>query len=328
MIPYKMYAIYYKAGKIKHMNTWLHHLHFDPTNSLLSSDSEAIVAYTKQDLLGEDISLTELWQLSEPQKILQLQMPDGSWKSGLYETFRNLGVLIEMYGFKNDHPAIARAAGYVFSTQSKEGDFRGVYGNQYSPNYSAAIAELLIKAGYADDTHIKKHFEWLLATRQKDGGWALPFRTKGHGINVINDCKDTIQPDLAKPYSYMVTGVVLRAFAAHPEYKKSKEAHEAGKLLASSIFQRDNYPDRAAPEFWLRFSFPFDYTHLVSALDSLSLIGFPPDAPQIKKALDWLVDNQEKTGTWDFRIVRGANKDNIRLWLTLATCRIFKRFYE
>ncbi len=305
---------------------WLHHLRYNPIDTLLDS-CEAISAYTRRDLLEEDISLTKLQQLNEPQKILRQQLPDGSWKSSLYETFRCLGVLIEMYGFDKDHPAITRAADYVFSTQSTQGDFRGVYANQYSPNYSAAIAELLIKAGYADDSHIEKNFQWLLSIRQEDGGWALPFRTRGHGITVITDHQSIMQPDASKPYSYMVTGVVLRAFAAHPKYRKVEEAHEAGKLLASSIFQRDNYPDRASPEFWLRFSFPFDYTHLVSVLDTLSLLKFSPNEPRIQEALDWFIKSQEKAGTWNFRIVRGTNRDVVKLWLTLATCRAFKRFY-
>ena len=62
------------------------------------------------------------------------------------ETFRNLGILVEKYGFDRRHPAIQAAAEYLFSKQTTEGDLRGIYGNQYSPNYSAAMMELLIKA--------------------------------------------------------------------------------------------------------------------------------------------------------------------------------------
>jgi len=308
---------------------------------LLKCDNEAIVAFVRRDLLNEAVSAEDLWRLAEPQRILRKQHPDGSWKypgarkdarvqgyHDQYETYKKLGILVEEFGFHKRHPAIARTARYFFTVQSLEGDFRGIYGNQYSPNYSAAIAELLIKAGYATDPHIEKLFQWLLTVRQEDGGWAIPFRTKGHGIDVITDCSETIQPDASKPFSHMVTGAVLRAFAAHPRYRKSKEARKAGYLLLSSIFKKDNYPDRAGAEYWLRFSFPFGYTDIISALDSLTLLGFSAGEPHIQKALQWFVDNQQKNGLWKLKITRGTNKNVLELWLVLAVCRIFKRFYN
>ncbi len=65
------------------------------------------------------------------------------------ETYRMVGELVEKFGMTRDHSAMRQAAEYLFSYQTNEGDFRGIYGTQYSPNYSAAIMELLIKAGYA-----------------------------------------------------------------------------------------------------------------------------------------------------------------------------------
>lgn len=50
------------------------------------------------------------------------------------------------------------------------GDLRGIYGSQYSPNYTAAILELLIGAGLGDDPRVRRALEWLLAMRQADGG--------------------------------------------------------------------------------------------------------------------------------------------------------------
>ena len=47
---------------------------------------------------------------------------------------------------------LEKAAEFLFQRQTTEGDFRGIYGTQYSPNYSAAIMELLIKSGYSDDS--------------------------------------------------------------------------------------------------------------------------------------------------------------------------------
>lgn len=126
----------------------------------------------------------------------------------------------------------------------------------------------------------------------------------------------------------MVTGVVLRAFAAHPSNRKLTEPKEAGWLLLSGLFKKDNYSDRAGQEYWLRFTFPFWYTDLISALDTLSLLGFSNQEPEMEKALHWFVAHQGKNGMWDLRISKGQNKDVTEAWLCLAICRVFKRLYE
>ncbi|HWR57329.1 MAG TPA: hypothetical protein VN328_00450, partial [Thermodesulfovibrionales bacterium] len=237
------------------MHRWFGHFKYNPLTPLLECGNAAILAFVKRDLLDEAVSLEDLWQLAEPQKILKKQKPNGSWiypgaKDSIrtqenynqIETYRNLGILVEQFGFNKKHRAIANAAEYLFSFQSGEGDLRGIYGNQYSPNYSAGITELLVKAGYGNDARIIRVFEWLLSIRQEDAGWAIPFRTRNCNLDVIAKHSATIEPDKSKAYSYMVTGVVLRAFAAHTTYRKSREAHQAGRLLLSMVFNKDHYP--------------------------------------------------------------------------------------
>jgi hypothetical protein len=321
------------------MKKWLGYFKYDPITPLLETRNSAIVLIAERDLLDQALQVEKLWQLPEVQRILRRQKQNGSWtypggkeyvrtveNYDQIETYRNLGFLVEEYGLNQKHPSIQKAAEYLFSFQTKEGDFRGIYGNQYSPNYTAGITELLIKAGYENDTRIKGVFKWLLSIRQTDGGWAIPLRTQNLNLDVISGHSKTIEPDTSKPFSHMVTGVVLRAFAAHSVYRKSHEAGQAGQLLVSNLFKKDNYTDRAAPRFWLGFSFPFWFTDLISALDSLSLLGFTKSDAQIDKALQWLINNQQKTGMWKLHILKGQNKDILQLWLTLAICRIFKRF--
>lgn len=323
-----------------HKETWESHLCFDALSPLINSGNKAIALFACRDLKGRSLQVQDLWQEKEAQSIIKKQLPDGSWKYpnppgneaeknfNQYQTFKNLGILIEKYGFDKTHPAIQKTAGYFFSVQTDEGDFRGIYDKQYTPNYTAAIAELLIKAGYAEDRPIKSIFEWLLTMRQRDGGWALPFRTKRYNIDVTYSHPTTIQPDYSKPFSHMVTGVVLRAFAAHSQYRNAPEAKHAGRILMDSMFKNDNYADRGTSKYWLQFVFPFCYTDLISALDSLSLLGFPEKEPQIERALNWFVGQQQPTGLWDFNITAGRGKETSQLWLALAVCRIFKRFAE
>jgi len=174
------------------MGNWRKELRVDPIPSLISAKNRTIEYFTRRDILDEEVeSIETLWELPEVKKILHKQQENGSWKypGGVkehlrsqedynqLETFRILGELVEKYGLNNKHPKIRKAADFLFHRQTEEGDFRGIYGNQYSPNYSAAIMELLIKAGYQDNSHIDKGFSWLLSIRQSDGGWAIPLRT-------------------------------------------------------------------------------------------------------------------------------------------------------
>lgn len=36
---------------------------------------------------------------------------------------------------------------------------------------------------------------------------------------------------------------------------------------------------------------------------------------------------EAETGLWQFKITKGKNRDILELWLALAVCRIFRRFY-
>jgi hypothetical protein len=222
-----------------------------------------------------------------------------------------------------------RAADFLFSFQTEEGDFRGLYREQYSPNYTAGMTELLVKAGYGDHGRIDMVFSWLLSKRQDDGGWALPMRTGvPRGSSTIKEAfwvDEPIQPDRCKPFSHWVTGIVLRAFAAHEEYRGAQEAIAAGGLLKSRFFKPDPYPDRKAASFWGKIRYPFWWTDILSALDSLWWMGFSGEDSDIRRGLDWLIASQEQSGLWKARYLSGSDKD-IHHWTTLHVCRVLRRY--
>jgi squalene-hopene cyclase-like protein len=323
------------------MESWQARLKIDPVPSLLASGNAAICYFARRDLLGkEETPVETLWQMPEVERILKRQLDNGAWKYPgggkewlrsmedyhQLETFRVLAQLVEKYGLTRRHPAIGRAADYLFSRQTPDGDIRGIYGNQYSPNYSAAIMELLIKADYESDPRIEQGFRWLLSLRQSDGGWALPLRTVGKRFDHETLQAAPIRPDRTKPSSHLITGVVLRAFAAHREYRRASEAHMAGEFLASRLFAADTYPDRRAPSYWTTFSYPFWFTDLLSALDSLSLLGFTRDDARITKALEWFVTRQKDHGLWELSLLRMTREKDRDAWISLAICRVMKRF--
>ena len=165
----------------------------DPSSVLAASSNPAIAFFARRNLLGERAgSVRDLWELPESLRIVRRQTSNGSWSSrqGMHHCARRRTTT-------KSRPTPARDPGravrldsgapgdrarrrVLLSFQTSEGDIRGIYGRQYATTYVGAITELLVKAGYADDPRIATTFDWLLAMRQSDGGWAIPMRTLGH----------------------------------------------------------------------------------------------------------------------------------------------------
>ncbi|MGZ4358534.1 MAG: prenyltransferase/squalene oxidase repeat-containing protein [Gaiellaceae bacterium] len=317
-------------------------LEVDPVPLLVSSSNRAVSFFARRDLLGGNGEpVSELWRLPEARRILSKQNADGSWrypggKSHVrsrenydqLETFRRVGTLVEKLGFTREHPALERAAEFLFSFQSAEGDFRGIYGGQYAMTYVGAIAELLVKAGYGGDRRIAKACRWLLSMRQSDGGWAIPLRTADVPFSEFLDRErhpEPIEPDRSRPSSHLVTGMVLRAFAAHDAFRARVEVQQAGELLASRLYAKDAYGDRGAVGYWERVSFPFWFTDVVSALDTLTRLGFGMDTAAIPRALERLRSLQRADGTFALKLVRAKDRD-LDQWICLAVCRSLARW--
>jgi hypothetical protein len=194
-----------------------------------------------------------------------------------------------------------------------------MYGNQYSPNYSASITEFLIKAGY-NGTRIKKSLDWLLEIRQDDGGWAIPLRTRSEKLDALYQ-KETIEPDKTKPFSHLVTGIVLRPFSLLNLYKE--KVYEAGMLLVDRVFTRDKYSDRQGVEYWTKFTYPYHWTDILSTLDTLTQLGIK-EHPKICEIQAWFDGRKQKDGTYDVSVMAGAKYKDIKYWITLRYLSILK----
>ena len=257
-------------------------------------------------------------------RILKNQQPNGSWnysnKKAIlrsptnynqYQTYKTIAELVEFYGLNKKHEAIRNAAEYLFSFQTEEGEFRGMYGSQYSPNYSASITEFLIKAGYSG-IRIEKSLNWLLRMRQDDGGWAIPLRTRNRELEAIHE-KEIIEPDKTKPFSHLVTGIVLRPFSLMPAYRD--KVKDAGTLLADRVFTRDKYSDRMGVEYWTKFTYPYHWTDILSTIDTLTLLGIK-NHPKISEIQLWFEKRKQKNGLYEVSVMAGAKYKDVKQWIT------------
>lgn len=314
-------------------------LPYDPLPPLLSSSDMAVRLRAARELDGQNVDLAALRDLPAVRKRVARQQKDGSWRYPgrradgatnyeYLETYRAMGELVELYALDDAHPAVSRAAEYLFTLQTDEGDFRGIYGKEYSPNYTAGVLELMIHAGLGHDERVERGLRWLLSCRQTDGGWAAPLRTRGWKFrDPLPGGSEPVRPDTTKPSSHMITGMVLRAFAASDLYRRREETLKAAAFLASRLLLPDRYPDRKGVEYWTKFSFPFWFTDLVSALDSLSLIGIPADNPSVAKAMEWFRSRQRSDGTWRLQYLKGAGI-SIDEWVHFALCRALRRYSD
>ena len=326
---------------------WRERLPYDPLPPLLEAGDAALEYFARRDLLDEDVPpVSCLWDLPGARRILRPQLADGSWPAKsddhpaihyhLIETWRQFRYLVEMYGFTRADPCAERAAEFLFSCQTPEGDIRGFLANQYATYYTGAILSLLIQAGYADDPRLEKGMQWLLSMRQDDGGWSIPILTRyldwATQYRLTSEWAEPLQPDRSQPFSHNWTGMVLRAFAAHPAYRASDAARVGAELLKSRFFQPDAYTSYQAASYWTRFDYPFWWNHLVSALDSITRIGVSSEDAQIQKALAWLAGHQQPDGLWRLDNARPPAQDKqtaktrqTRLWVGLAVCRVLRR---
>ena len=114
------------------MADWLSQFKYSPIKPLLDSGNDAIIYFAKRDLLEEkNQSIESIWDLPEVHKIIDKQLDDGSWPSKakkdinsgvkypLIETWKQLRFLIQQYEMDNTHPAIQKAAEFIFSCQSR-----------------------------------------------------------------------------------------------------------------------------------------------------------------------------------------------------------------
>jgi len=332
---------------------WTNQFNNNPIEPLLKSNHPAISYFVKRDLLEESVEeISRIWELAEVRKIIKKQRSEGYWRSNpanikkhpaqnyhLLETYRNTNILVNMYGLNREHSCIGKAVKFLFSCQTEEGDIRGIIGEQYAPYYNGIMVSNLNHAGYADDHRVERIIQWLLTTRQSDGGWVIgsPGCMGTYSIQERNALTTQFVGtrrdfDRAQPSGHAGTGMVIRAFATHPLHRMSNEAQKAGKILADSLFKKNIHSSYQHPDNWVRFKYPFWWTDLISALDSLSLMGFSKDHPRVTEALKWFIDNQLPTGLWKHtyskihKYVENAKTRELQLWISLAILQMFKTF--
>jgi len=92
--------------------------------------------------------------------------------------------------------------------------------------------------------------------------------------------------------------MALRAFAASPSRRSSREARRAAELLATRFLQPDRYPDRKAAAFWERLEEPRFYVDVLDALDTVTAVGLGKENSGVRTAEAYVRGRQSPDGLW------------------------------
>jgi hypothetical protein len=298
---------------------------------LLARGHLPILYWLKKDILcvPADRELKNLEKYGARIRILEEQLPDGSWRekrasgpsvrasgpptSPEVLTLQNV---CRLYDFACDAETagLRNAVHFLLGTQSRDGCFRAGTNEDYPLTFHALNLEILCRFGFDGDPRVEKGFRWLLRQGRGKGEW-LASRNR-------LDAKKPIGPTGDKTLFW--AGMTLRALSVSPSRSGQKEAQRLGEWLQVRLLKPDVSPDPLAKSSWLEISYPFWSAGLLSNLDTLSRIGFKADRVNIRKGLGWLLRQQRPEGYWESTRTRGTAEDH--LWTTLAVLRVFKAY--
>jgi hypothetical protein len=321
---------------------WRARLARDPVPILLREGSPALAARVRRDLIDDDEAPgeAEVVAYAEVKAFLRKQDPSGAFAvrppektmgppkfARAVATIRALERLAD-FGLGRTHAAVQKAATLLLSSQTSDGGIADLALGETPESRSKSVAlhfhgwalAALCRTGYDEDERVARGFRFLQASRQADGGWAW------RGVRTDS---------AARPSSHLVTGMALRAFAASPSRRTSREAKRAAELLATRFLQPDRYPDRKAASYWEQITEPRFFTDVLDALDGVTAVGLGKENSGVRTAEAYLRGRQNADGLWypgaparpsaGPRIEAAAKDREAARWLTVRVLIVLRR---
>ena len=308
---------------------------------LLERGSLPVLYWLKRDILDVpcEREIRNLKKYAARVRILEGQRPDGSWCDKLIEnsaaaararaiadTLKNLYKLYD-FGCTLDDEEIRKAVVFLFTTQSKQGDFRSVHSDECAPAFHALLLEILCRYGLDEDRRVQRGFRWIarslaeaeecFPSQSKTPGGGRPRRlSRSREAQSLRKSQQT--------FFQFIAGFFVRALAESSVWKKSRAARQAGEIILERFPRSEKSPEPEKPSCWVDITYPFWTNGTLSSLDSLSKLGFDPRDERIRKALAWLMNRQNNLGYWESEGAVASLEDH--LWVTVSVLRILKRF--
>jgi hypothetical protein len=319
---------------------------------LLADPSACLRWLVLRDLFGRQAGDPELAGLAglreqDPQvtELLGLQEPDGSWRSGVLAAAGRTGSRTMMtafalarlgyWGFDAAHPAVSRAAEYLFARQQQDGSWplseeaALTDGNselplkeRYSmiPLQTAFPLRGLAACGYATDARAERAYQWLLEQRLPDGAWPT-----GVAAGVYGGVAGYRKLAHSRWGCRSNTTGALICLALHPQRRASEPARRALHLLleretrelTSLGLEVARLVTAEPPRGFFTYFARFD---LALLLDLCGRVGISPDEPRVADLLEFIHAQQGKYGLW-----QAPDWPQAARWLTFDLLRSLRR---
>jgi hypothetical protein len=315
---------------------------------LLADPSACLRRLVLRELLKDPIDnpeVLELDSLCEEDTLVaglfKSQSPDGSWKAGdlpgtqpRSKYFVTSQVLLRLgyLGFSSSHPAVQRAAEYLFSFQAVDGSWplpeRGEAteenkGYSMIPLQTALPLRSLALCGYAQDKRAERAYDWLLAQRLPDGAWPTGIAAGNYGF--VGGYRRLAHSRWGCRSN--TTGA-LSCLALHPALCHGVEARQALDLLlgretreiASIGFEIARLVGAEETRGFITYFARFD---LAQVLALCWRVGATQDDARVVNMVDFVKKQQGSYGLWEYRPRPQASR-----WVTFDLLRSLSHLDE
>jgi squalene-hopene/tetraprenyl-beta-curcumene cyclase len=238
--------------------------------------------------------------------ILEHQEANGSW-GGIEPCYLLSAMALKALGYKNDHPVLRKALEASRELIWDLGD-RALYMPCVSPNWDSALAaKALLDSGMpGDDPVLRKCSDWFIEHQIfKKGDWSIKrpdLEPGGWAFEFFNNCYPDVD-DSAVILTVMAeaaasdAGQRERAIRAGANWVMGMQSKDGG----FAAFDVDN------DSHWLN-SLPLADVEAVTdpscadltgrVLEMMGAVGYKPDHPVARRAIEWLKKNQSPDGAW------------------------------
>jgi hypothetical protein len=315
--------------------------------ALLLADPSPCLRYRVLDELFEarqdEAMRPELLELAELRQddpllagLLRLQEDDGSWRTGVLGDPLGGGRLqatglalarLAFLGLERSHPAVQRAAQFLFDQQQPDGswplvrdgvgDDVGSEGYAMMPLQTAHPLRGLAACGYASDPRCERAYDWLLAQRLPDGAWPTGVAKSGvygyvAGYRRLAHSRWGCRSN--------TTGALI-CLSLHPERRRSPEAQRGlDLLLGRETRERQALgfetarlvgaePARGFITFYARFD-------LALILHLCWQVGARVEDPRVDDIVKFVLTTQNAYGLWEYQPRPQASR-----WVTFDLLR-------
>jgi hypothetical protein len=310
-----------------------------PDNPLVKRTIEECKTYPPRIRLLKAMRSDGTWPISKPRKAEEDAGPGPPIGWTFVTMLRNLQLLEDMVTDAREG-YIQASLEKILSWQEEEGYILGPKHDIFPlPNTNGYAVRNLFIYGMEDDPRVTKLANWILSQQRHDGGWVIPYledvkylpeyrhmRT-GDFLELVRKGQ-TPESDPKEfkeiPSCIWSTMMVVRGLARSSKYRRRPELRTGADFFLDRFFKKNWHEAYYHTEAnWTRLRYPPFPGDGLSALYTLSILGYGPSDKRMEKPIRWLLDTRHSDGFWWQSDRPYAQKDQ---WITGLAVDVLNRY--